>query len=117
MKILCCGSRDWKNKGRIQDILEKYPKDTIIIQGEASGADKLCKEVAKSLGMVVIPVPADWDKYGKAAGPIRNKLMLDMGPVEVIAFHNDFKNSKGTKNCVMQARQQGIRTIIIPEKR
>jgi len=116
MKILCCGSRDWKNKGRIQDILEKYPKDTIIIQGEASGADKLCKEVAKSLGMVVIPVPADWDKYGKAAGPIRNKLMLDMKPEIVIAFHNNIQSSKGTKNCLMQARQQGIRTLVLTEK-
>ena len=39
-----------------------------------------------------------------------------MGPVEVIAFHNDFKNSKGTKNCIMQARQRGIRTLVLTEK-
>lgn len=116
MKILCCGDRNWTNKGRIYEILQTYPTTTIIIHGNATGADTLCKEVAESLGMIVISVPANWNKYGKAAGPIRNKEMLDMVPEEVIAFHNDIKNSRGTKNCITQARQRGIRTIVLTEK-
>jgi len=116
MKILCCGDRHWTNKERIREILISYPPDTVVIEGEASGADKLCKEVAKSLGMTVIPVPADWNKYGRAAGPIRNKLMLDIKPEIVIAFHNNIQSSKGTKNCLMQARQRGIRTLVLTEK-
>ena len=117
MKLLCCGDRNWTNKNRIREILISYPPDTTVIEGESEGADKLCKEVAKSLGMVVIPVPANWDKYGRAAGPIRNKLMLDMKPEIVIGFHSNIATSLGTKNCLIQARNMGIRTIVITEKK
>ena len=44
--------------------------------------------------------PADWKKYGKSAGPIRNREMLKMDPDIVLIFHDDPKNSKGTKDCV-----------------
>lgn len=116
MIILCCGDRNWTNKERIREILQAYPLDTTVIEGEAKGADILSRQVAEEIGMTFIPVPANWDKYGKAAGPIRNKQMLDMKPDEVIAFHNDIKNSKGTKNCLMQAKQMGIKTIVITER-
>jgi hypothetical protein len=53
--------------------------------------------------------PADWDKYGKAAGPIRNKQMLDEGkPQAVIAFSYDLARSRGTANMVAQARDAGL---------
>ncbi len=116
MKILCCGDRNWTNKERIKEVLIGYPKDTTIIEGEADGADKLSKEVAKELGFTVIEVPANWKKYGKAAGPIRNKEMLDLLPDEVFGFHNNIMESKGTKNCITQARQRGIRCLVLAEK-
>lgn len=117
MKILCCGDRHWTNKGRIREVLQGYPIDTIIIEGEASGVDTLCKEVARELKMTVISVPSNWNKYGKAAGPIRNKEMLDMNSSEVIAFHNNISESRGTKNCITQARQRGIRVLVLTEKK
>ncbi len=116
MKILCCGDRHWSNKERIREVLQGYPKDTILIEGEAYGADKLCKEVGIDLGMTIIPVPANWIKYGKAAGPIRNKEMLDMKPEEVVCFHDNIALSKGSKNCLSQARMYGIRSIVITNK-
>jgi hypothetical protein len=68
--------------------------------------------VAREPDRQIKPYPADWDKYGKAAGPIRNKQMLDEGnPEKVIAFR--FKNSRGTQNMINQAEKAGIKTIVI----
>ena len=104
LRILCCGDRNWKDKqaieSTIKDRLAAYQIETII-EGEARGADKLSAEVAKGLHISVLLFPADWTKYGKAAGVIRNQQMLDEGkPNLVLAFHDDIKKSKGTKdNC------------------
>ncbi|KKN01348.1 hypothetical protein LCGC14_1128740 [marine sediment metagenome] len=55
--------------------------------------------------------------YGKAAGPIRNKQMLDEGqPHLVLAFHDNIEESTGTKDMVKQAAKRGIETLVISHK-
>ncbi len=128
MRILCCGDRNWTSYEIIRRELEKLPEDVEIIQGCARGADKISLNIAKSIGLKIISsknnddiinnpgFPADWNKYGKAAGPIRNKQMLVEGkPDLVLAFHNNIENSKGTKNMVDIARKAGVKVIIIKE--
>ena len=51
--------------------------------------------------------PADWDRHGKAAGPIRNQRMIDTGVDLVVAFHDDLEHSKGTGHMVKIARLHG----------
>jgi len=106
MKILITGSRTYWNWKKIYEELKDYPKDTTIIHGAARGADTLAGEVASQLGFKVIEVPAQWNKYGKSAGPIRNNKMLDMNPDLVIAF--PLPGSKGTKHCMEEAEKRGI---------
>jgi len=112
-KILICGSRDWEDRyailRRIRELLEEHGNDITIISGAARGADRIAASWCKTLGVNLIEVHADWKRYGKAAGPIRNKLMLDMNPDLVIAFHEDLDNSKGTKNTVDEADKRGIK--------
>ncbi len=109
MKVLVCGSRDWEDYGAIVRELTKLPYDTVIIEGEARGADTLARQAASRQGYNVEAYPADWAQYGRAAGPIRNKQMLDEGkPDLVLAFSEDIENSRGTANMVMQARKRGI---------
>lgn len=109
MKILVCGDRNWTDIEKIFDILSQYPKDTIIIEGEANGADKIASIIAKELGMTVESYPAEWGKYGKAAGPLRNRKMLEIGkPDKVLAFHNNISTSKGTKNMISIAKKANI---------
>jgi hypothetical protein len=58
--------------------------------------------------------PAEWKKYGNAAGPIRNARMLNEGvPDVVIAFHENIHKSKGTKNMMDQACLHGVDVILI----
>lgn len=112
-KVLICGDRNWKNYWCIYDVISKLDKNSIIIHGNARGADIMAGTIASKLGFKVTAFAAEWKKYGKAAGPIRNKQMLDENPDLVIAFHDDIENSKGTKNCKEEAEKRGIEVILI----
>ena len=116
MKVLVCGDRNWDNIEAIARELKKLPEGTVIVHGAARGADTIAGLVAEEIGFVIEAYPADWNKYGKGAGHIRNKQMLDEGkPKIVFAFHSDIGSSKGTKNMVEQANKAGIITVIFKE--
>jgi hypothetical protein len=115
MKILVTGSREWYNRAIIYRELIKYPKSSIVIQGVARGADSIARDIALRLGMQVLDFPAEWNKYNKSAGPIRNRQMLDQKPDLVLAFHENIEESKGTKDCVNEATKRGIPVILIQE--
>lgn len=92
----------------IHDTLAAYAP-RCVIEGEARGADTIGREAADVLMIPVLRYPANWAQFGKAAGPRRNQEMLDKGkPDLVCAFHDDLKNSKGTKDMIRRARQAGI---------
>jgi len=116
MRVLICGDRNWSNFKVIEDFILTLPKDTVIIEGDCRGADKISGFLARKYGHEVIPFPAHWETYGLKAGPIRNQQMIDEGkPDLVVAFHNDLKNSKGTKDMVNKAISFGIQVKIITE--
>ena len=108
MKVLVCGDRNWIDVEKIRDRLSDFPQGTIFISGAAPGADTIAAEEMRALHYEVIEFPADWDKYGHAAGPIRNGQMLDQEPGLVIAFHPHLSRSKGTLNMVRQAKQRKV---------
>ena len=56
---------------------------------------------------------AEWQRYGKGAGPRRNDNMLNEHPALVIAFHNDLAKSKGTADTVRKAQKRGIAVRVV----
>ena len=109
MRILICGDRNYRDAKQIYKWMGILPKDTVIIEGEAKGADTIAWVCADILGLEYIPYPADWNLHHKAAGPIRNKQMLEEGkPDFVVWFHKDIANSKGTANMIKIAEAAGI---------
>jgi hypothetical protein len=97
----------------IESMMIEQKPDTIFVEGEAPGIDTFCNEIALYYDYNLRRYPADWKKYGKGAGPIRNKEMLDRENVDVVwAFHDNIKKSKGTKNMIHQARERGIPVFI-----
>lgn len=108
------GDRNWTDEAAVARALfgtfalNGDDPDCIVISGMARGADTHAATWARNFGTLV-PFPAYWDDYGKAAGPIRNAQMLEEGqPDVVLAFHNDLENSKGTKHMVNIARKAGV---------
>jgi hypothetical protein len=118
MRVLVCGSRNYIgteasfNVCSILDELRRTYDDLIIIEGGATGVDTHAFAYAHQFKIPYMHFPAQWDKYGKAAGPIRNKQMLDEGkPNMVIAFLA--KDSRGTANMIKQARDAGVEVKVI----
>lgn len=113
LRVLVCGSRDFSDWPFLFDRLDELHGNTpigVVIEGEAPGADTLAKRWALSRGVDHKPFPANWNRHGRAAGPIRNKQMLEEGKPElVIAFIcKPLTASRGTKNMVDQATKAGV---------
>src|SRR5690606_23679369 len=87
------------------DLIRLRGCPNVIIHGAASGADTLAELWAEKMALGRHRFPAQWDKYGKAAGPIRNQAMIDKGkPQFVIAF----PGGRGTADMIRRAREAGI---------
>lgn len=117
MRVLISGSRDYEDMFQFNETLDKLlaPYDNpIIIAGGADGADYLAEEYAHMNYLRYLEFPANWPKYGKKAGTLRNLQMLDEGkPHLVIAF--PLEGSIGTWHMVKIARQRDIETIVVGE--
>ncbi|MGX9981171.1 DUF2493 domain-containing protein [Methylobacterium fujisawaense] len=121
MRVLICGGRDldpalvwnWLEAhvieecadalGRAQHVLISY-----VIHGGATGADTGADRWARSSEIPVTCFRADWDRYGRQAGPLRNTQMLAEGrPDAVIAF----PGGAGTADMVRKARAAGLPVV------
>jgi hypothetical protein len=116
MKVLVCGDRDWQDETRMWCalmVLEEFDRCPEIITGGCRGADEMAMEIAYENFWTMQEHLADWAKWGKAAGPIRNQQMLDVGkPDLVLAFHDDIERSKGTKDMLWRAIGAGVPTML-----
>lgn len=119
MKILVCGDRKWNDDViiyRVLMLIHGVDNKATIITGGAEGADSIAHSLAKSMGFGTTEVRADWKRYGRSAGPIRNRAMLDLSPDAVVAFHGFLPNSKGTRDCVEEAQRRGIPVFVFGKK-
>ncbi len=108
-KIVIAGCRDYENyeeaKNFIDICLSKIKKENeiIIISGGCRGADKIGERYAKENGYKIELYKADWDKYGRSAGPKRNEDMAKNCDY-VIAFWDG--KSRGTGSMLEFAKRE-----------
>lgn len=115
MRVLVCGGRDYSDwhtlAGVLHQIHRDAPHDTLtIIQGGARGADAMAREWCEAYKVAYINYPADWDKHGRGAGPIRNRRMLEDGRPDLVLA---FPGGAGTANMVKQARAAGVEVRLV----
>lgn len=130
MRLLVCGGRDYKDYGKVHKVLTKIDKErgpiTFLIQGGATGADseafmwgvmvnnimRICN-VPRRIKHLPFPIKKqDWDKYGKAAGRIRNQQMLDEGKPDLVVA---FPGNSGTANMIEISKKAGIEVIVVKD--
>jgi hypothetical protein len=99
-RVLVTGSRTWTDEGAIgRALAAHWSHDGILVQGECpTGADAIARRLWSGVGGRVESHPADWRRYGKAAGMIRNRRMAEMGADVCLAFC--IARSPGTMNMV-----------------
>ncbi len=113
MRVLLTGSRNWINAAIIECEMvyasrNALPENCTLVHGACpTGADAMADNIAKRLGWNREPHPANWE-YGRAAGPIRNTEMVNMGADICLAFI--VRNSKGAAGCARLAVNAGIPT-------
>lgn len=108
MRIAVVGSRSFDDYERVKEVLTpRIP--FILISGGARGADTLAERFAKEQNLVAMIFPARWDKYGKRAGFIRNKKIVQEADL-VIAFWDG--TSKGTESTINLADQMDKEVIV-----
>ena len=107
-RVLVCGGRDYCNREMVYSVLDAaHAANPIVclIHGAARGADTLAADWALDRDVLCNAFPADWERDGKAAGPIRNQRMLQEGkPHMVIAF----PGGRGTADMARKAENAGI---------
>lgn len=109
MIVLVCGGRNFKNKGLVFHALDNLPVNiTKIVNGAASGADKLSTLWAKERNIKYQEYPANWKKWGRAAGIRRNAEMLALEKIDVVVA---FPGGKGTADMVRRAKEAGVKVI------
>jgi len=99
-KVAVVGSRAFNKYDLMVKELNKYDIDTII-SGGAYGADKLAETYAKEKGIKLQIIYPDWKRYGRAAGPIRNKEIISLCDI-VVAFWDE--KSPGTYSSINLGR-------------
>lgn len=77
----------------------------VIVSGRANGADQMGERYARERGYSLRTYPANWERYGNRAGPIRNELMAQNADA-LIAYWDG--RSPGTKNMIDMARDYGL---------
>lgn len=115
MRVIIAGSRDFNDWDFLKCSCDEIVKDhnvysIEIVSGTARGADLLGERYADYYGYPVKRFPANWKKYGKRAGYLRNSEMAEYADC-LIAFWDG--ESKGTKHMIDLANKSNILTFVI----
>lgn len=109
MKIVIAGCRDFCDYDAAKEFIlrcleELDSRDITIISGGCSGADRLGERFAKEFNTGLEIYNAEWEKYGRAAGPIRNRKMAELCDMAICFWDGQ---SRGTASMIRYAEGLG----------
>ncbi len=109
-RVIIAGSRSMSDYEYLKEIMDfiigvEDEWNETILSGTARGADLLGERYAKERSLKIQRYPANWHKYGKSAGIIRNKKMVQSADI-LVAFWDG--KSKGTKHVIDYANECGL---------
>jgi len=112
-RVLVTGSRTWDDVVTIRRALfeagREFGRDTVLVSGACPrGADRICEEIWAGWGGQVELHPAEWERYGRRAGRLRNAEMVRLGADVCLAFIRD--GSRGASHTAALAEGAGIST-------
>lgn len=81
------------------------------MSGCASGADSLGERFAREYNLECRYFPAQREKYGKAAGPMRNRQMAEVADGAVVFWDG---RSRGTRSMIEYLHQKGVPFVVVP---
>lgn len=115
LKVIIAGCRHYAERCYVAEAMEAwreaYPNRRIteVVWGCAAGIDSLGAEWATEQRIQLKAFPADWNRYGRAAGPIRNERMAEYADALVAIWDG---RSKGTYNMIQEANRHGLLVFV-----
>ena len=110
MKTIIAGSRDITDYETVRAAVDASGFHiSAVVSGKARGVDRLGEQWAREYSVPVKEFPADWNRHGKAAGPIRNRQMADYAGALIAIWDGE---SHGTKDMIVQARKNNLMIYI-----
>lgn len=110
MKTIIAGSRTITNINVLQTALEHYRNPiTEIVSGGAKGADYIGETFARDFGIPLKKFPANWNKFGRSAGHIRNKEMAQYAEACIVLWDGA---SKGSASMIKLAKEHGLSLLV-----
>ncbi|AGO47570.1 hypothetical protein Phi4:1_gp036 [Cellulophaga phage phi4:1] len=113
-KIIIAGGRDFCDypllKIKCDSLLKNIKEEIVIVSGKAKGADSLGERYAEEKGYLIKYFPADWEKYNKGAGHIRNKQMAEYSDALVLFWDG---KSRGSANMKKEAEKEKLKIRVI----
>ena len=112
MRVIIAGSRS-VTQDQVNEAFARCPwasSVTCVVSGGARGADKYGEVLAANLGIQVEIYQPEWSRYGKQAGPVRNREMA-RNAEGLIAIWDGL--SRGTENMINLAKKAGIRIYVL----
>lgn len=120
-KVIIAGSREFDNYDMLKEKCDKIlsrkvneGEEIVIVSGTARGADTLGEKYAEERGYKVERYPANWDKYGKRAGYLRNKKMAEVSNACIVFLSSKAEN-KGSKMMISIATEEKLLIRVIKE--
>jgi len=113
MRVIIAGGRKFNDYNLLKEKCDHYllnAKEIEIVSGTAYGADKLGELYAEERGYPIKRFPADWDKYGKGAGYIRNARMAEYADYLILFWDG---MSRGSKNMYDIAKKKGLEVKVV----
>lgn len=110
MRVAIVGSRDFPHMDWVLREVSFLPQGSCVISGGARGVDRAAVLQAQEIGLETLVFPADWDKYGKRAGFLRNQQIV-MAADRIVAFWDG--ESKGTAHTISMAMRANKPVVII----
>lgn len=122
MKLIVAGSRTIPESLAFSQILEFFAKPPVslptpleVVSGGARGVDTAARDAAKYLMLNFREFPADWEKFGKSAGPRRNKHMAEYGDALLLIWDGESRGSANMKSW-MQLMQKPVWEVILRDQ-
>jgi hypothetical protein len=110
MKVIIAGGRDIHDYNLVLEAVKEaqFPIATVV-SGGAPGIDSLGEQYAEEMNLKLNIYQADWERHGRAAGPIRNRKMAENADALIAIWDG---KSRGTKNMIETATKLGLLVYI-----
>lgn len=110
MRVIIAGARDFWHVQTVYNAIQESGFDvTECVHGCAPGVDTVAGVIASEMSIPIREFPADWERHGKAAGPIRNGHMAQSADALIALWRG---NRGGTWNMITQAVAKGLKVYI-----